>query len=46
MTPAKSGKALATNIAKSEVHILDRCGHMMMAERPNEMYKALRGLIF
>ena len=46
MTPAKSGKALATNIAKSEVHILERCGHMMMAERPNEMYKALRGLIF
>lgn len=46
MTLAKSGRALAQVIAGSEVTVLDRCGHMMMAERPNEMYRALRPLIF
>jgi pimeloyl-ACP methyl ester carboxylesterase len=46
MTPAKSGTALAANIEDSDVHVLERCGHMMMAERPNEMYQALRGVVF
>ena len=46
MTPVKSGIALADAIEGANVNILDRCGHMMMIERPNEMYKALRGLIF
>ena len=46
MTPVKSGKALAAAIDGAQVNILERCGHMMMIERPNEMYKALRGVIF
>ena len=46
MTPIKSGRSLAAAINKSEVYILEKCGHMMMLERPNEMYKVLRDLIF
>jgi len=46
MTPAKSGAALADRIDGAKVNILERCGHMMMIERPNEMYNALRGIIF
>jgi pimeloyl-ACP methyl ester carboxylesterase len=46
MSSAKSGTALALRMDGAEVHVLDRCGHMMMAERPNEFYSALRGVIF
>ncbi len=46
MSPVKSGERLAAVIDKSEVNILERCGHMMMIERPNEMYHALRPVIF
>ena len=46
MTPIKSGQSLAAVIDQSEVYILEKCGHMMMLERPNEMYKVLRSLIF
>ena len=46
MTPIKSGQSLAAAIDQSEVYILEKCGHMMMLERPNEMYKVLRSLIF
>ena len=46
MSPVQSGKRLAGVIDKAEVHILERCGHMMMIERPNEMHHALRPVIF
>ncbi|MDD9878689.1 MAG: alpha/beta hydrolase [Magnetovibrio sp.] len=46
MTPVKSGVALAGAIDGANVTILERCGHMLMIERPNEMYNALRGIIF
>lgn len=46
MSPAKSGRALAAAIPGAEVTVLERCGHMMMIERPNEMYRVLRPLIF
>jgi len=46
MTPVKSGKALAGRIDGAQVNVLERCGHMMMIERPNEMYTALRDVIF
>jgi pimeloyl-ACP methyl ester carboxylesterase len=46
MSPVKSGSALASAIDGAQVNILEKCGHMMMIERPNEMYKALRGVIF
>jgi len=46
MSPVKSGQRLADVIEGAEVNILQKCGHMMMIERPNEMYHALRPLIF
>ena len=46
MTPIKSGQNLASVIDDAEVHVLKKCGHMMMLERPNEMYRVLRPLIF
>ena len=46
MSPVKSGQRLADVIDGAQVNILEKCGHMMMIERPNEMYKALRPLIF
>lgn len=45
MTPAKSGRALADVVPDAKVSVLERCGHMMMIERPNEMYKALKGVV-
>jgi len=46
MSPVKSGGRLADVIDGAQVNILEKCGHMMMIERPNEMYHALRPLIF
>ena len=46
MSPVKSGRRLADVIDGAQVNILEKCGHMMMIERPNEMYHALRPLIF
>ena len=46
MTPIKSGQNLAAAVDDAEVHVLKKCGHMMMLERPNEMYRVLRPLIF
>lgn len=46
MSPVKSGQRLAGVIGNAQVDILEKCGHMMMIERPNEMYHALRPLIF
>ena len=46
MTPVNSGKRLAKMIEGAQVSVLERCGHMMMIERPNEMFHALRPVIF
>lgn len=43
MTPAKAGKALAAAMAQARVVVLEGAGHMMMAERPDELLAALRG---
>jgi len=42
MTPAKSGKALAAALANSRTIVLLGAGHMMMAERPDELLAALQ----
>src|SRR5450432_1100558 len=42
MTPAKAGKALAAALANSRTIVLAGAGHMMMAERPDELLAALR----
>ncbi|MFO4851540.1 alpha/beta hydrolase, partial [Salmonella enterica subsp. enterica serovar 1,4,[5],12:i:-] len=41
MTPLKSGKQLAAAIAGSNPVVLSGAGHMMTAERPDDVLKAL-----
>ena len=45
MTPAKKSKPLVDAIKKSDVKFIEHCGHMMMTERPNLVYKAIAGFI-
>ena len=43
MTPARAGKALAAALADSRTVVLRGAGHLMMAERPDELLAALLG---
>ena len=43
MTPAKAGKALAAALPNARTLVLRGAGHMMMAERPDELLAALQG---
>ena len=43
MTPARSGKALAAALPNARTVVLPGAGHMMMAERPDELLAALQG---
>jgi pimeloyl-ACP methyl ester carboxylesterase len=43
MTPARAGKALAAALPNSRTVVLDGAGHIMMAERPDELLAALQG---
>jgi pimeloyl-ACP methyl ester carboxylesterase len=42
MTPAKNGKALAAAIPGSRITVLEGAGHLLMSERPEEAFAALR----
>src|ERR1700688_2407481 len=42
MTPAKAGKTLASALPNSRAIVLRGAGHMMMAERPDELLAALQ----
>jgi pimeloyl-ACP methyl ester carboxylesterase len=42
MTPAKSGKALAAAIPASRITVIAGAGHLLMSERPEEVFAALR----
>jgi pimeloyl-ACP methyl ester carboxylesterase len=42
MTPARAGKALAAALPNSRTVVLRGAGHMMMAERPDELLAALQ----
>jgi pimeloyl-ACP methyl ester carboxylesterase len=42
MTPARAGKVLATALPNSRTVVLPGAGHMMMAERPDELLAALQ----
>lgn len=42
MTPAKAGRKLAESIAGAQVTEIAGCGHMMMAEKPDEVLDALK----
>lgn len=43
MTPAKAGMALAAAIPHAKTVVVPGAGHMIMAERPDELLVALRG---
>lgn len=43
MTPPKAGKALAAAIPGARTVVLPGAGHIMMAERPDELLAALKG---
>ena len=43
MTPARAGKTLAAALPNSSTVVLRGAGHMMMAERPDELLAALQG---
>jgi pimeloyl-ACP methyl ester carboxylesterase len=43
MTPARAGKALAAALPNARTVVLRGAGHMMMAERPDELLAALQG---
>jgi pimeloyl-ACP methyl ester carboxylesterase len=43
MTPLKAGKALAAALPNARTVVLRGAGHMMMAERPDELLAALQG---
>ena len=43
MTPAKAGKTLAAAIPHARTIVLPGAGHMLMAERPDELLAALQG---
>ncbi|MCP3473938.1 alpha/beta hydrolase [Bradyrhizobium sp. CCGUVB1N3] len=43
MTPAKAGKALAAAIPHARTTVVPGAGHMIMAERPDELLAALKG---
>ncbi len=45
MTPLKGGKALADAFHAAETIILNRCGHMIMAEQPDATLDALIGFV-
>jgi pimeloyl-ACP methyl ester carboxylesterase len=42
MTPAKAGKALAAAIQNARTIVMAGAGHMMMAERPDQLLTALQ----
>ena len=43
MTPMKAGKALAAAIPHAKMVVVPGAGHMIMAERPDELLAALKG---
>jgi len=45
MTPARKARSLADAIENSATILIERCGHMMMSERPNQVYDALKGFV-
>ena len=45
MTPAKAAKPLAEAIPGARVTTLAGCGHMMMAEQPDEVLDALISIL-
>ena len=46
MTAVKSGVALGKAISNASIDIISNCGHMIMLERPEEVYKSMKDFVF
>ena len=46
MTPLKSGIELGRAIADASVDVIPNCGHMIMLESSEEVYKSMKGFVF
>jgi len=46
MTPLKSGLALGEAITDAKIDIIPNCGHMIMLEDSEAVYKLLKGFVF
>jgi pimeloyl-ACP methyl ester carboxylesterase len=42
MTPVSGGRALAARMRNARVAVVADCGHIMLAERPDETLDALK----
>jgi len=45
MTPAKAGRKLGSLLRDCRIEVLERCGHMLMTERPVETLEKLKGFL-
>lgn len=45
MTPANKGKIVADAIENATLDVIDKCGHMMIIERPHSVHAALKGFV-
>lgn len=45
MTPAKKGRIIANVMANATVEAIQKCGHMMIIERPHSVHAALKGFV-
>lgn len=46
MTPRKAGMKLVEHLANPEFHLIEKSGHMIPLEAPNECRSLLRNFIF
>ena len=45
MTPARAGLQVAQDLARAQTVVLEKCGHAMLSEKPNEVLDALAEFI-
>lgn len=45
MTPARKAEKLISKIKEADSVVIAKCGHMMMTERPNQVFAALTGFV-
>jgi len=45
MTPARKAKSLADAMENARTAVIEKCGHMMLLERPNQVHDALKGFV-
>jgi len=45
MTPARKASPLADAMGNAKTTVIEKCGHMMLLERPNQVHDALKGFV-